>query len=536
MATALREAPPQPHPTPGNSIPATPGRPWLGRALLVAGVACIGALAVVLRTWGLMRFGINSDEAVYSGQAAALAGDATLLGHFSPFRAHPVLFQFVVSVAYRIAGVSDQIARLVAVGLGLATIPATYLAGRAMFTRRVALGGAALVAVAPYHVIVSRQAMLEVPLTLFVTLCLWAFARYRVARTWRWALLAGWLGGLAFLSKEAGILVLGIVAIVVAVEGGYRRRHLALALAAFAATAAPHLAATRIGHEASSVNGWGEYLIWQVSRPANHPFGFYAGNVESYLGWPLAVLAAVGVVLALRRRRRDPSLLLPLAWVAGTIALFQVWPVKGYHYLLPALPAACLLGAYAFEAGWQRLQAGRSRRTAQIAAAAALVALVGATGLLAAGRGPFGQDHGRIGEAGFSGIPGGREAALWLRDHSPAGARVLTIGPSAANIIRYYADRDAFAISVSPNPLRANPAYAPVRNADYELRWGLVEYLVFDSYSADRSPHFGHRLLDLAARYGTLVHEETVPRPAADGRVRMVPAFRVYRVNPVGSG
>ena len=42
--------------------------------------------------------GYNTDEAVYAGQAAAIAGVPYLKDMFPVFRAHPLLFQFILSL------------------------------------------------------------------------------------------------------------------------------------------------------------------------------------------------------------------------------------------------------------------------------------------------------------------------------------------------------------------------------------------------------------------------------------------------------
>ena len=44
------------------------------------------ALAAFLRLWQLNKLGFNSDEAVYSGQAAAIANDPVLKPFFPVFR------------------------------------------------------------------------------------------------------------------------------------------------------------------------------------------------------------------------------------------------------------------------------------------------------------------------------------------------------------------------------------------------------------------------------------------------------------------
>ena len=67
---------------------------------------------------------------------------------------------------------------------------------------------------------------------------------------------------------------------------------------------------------------------------------------------------------------------------------------------------------------------------------------------------------------------------------------MLTIGPSMANILQFYGQRKALGLSVSPNPLHRNPAYEPVSNANSEIRSNNIQYLVWDSYSAQRSSFF----------------------------------------------
>src|SRR5512140_1447937 len=70
---------------------------------IVAWVIVLIAMAAgaFLRLWQINAIGYNTDEAVYSGQAAAIAGVPGLKDNFPVFRAHPLLFQFLVSVVYR---------------------------------------------------------------------------------------------------------------------------------------------------------------------------------------------------------------------------------------------------------------------------------------------------------------------------------------------------------------------------------------------------------------------------------------------------
>src|SRR3954464_15951674 len=45
------------------------------------------------------------------------------------------------------------------------------------------------------------------------------------------------------------------------------------------------------------------------------------------------------------RRAKSWRETLLLAWIFAPVAFFQVWPVKGYQYLLPAAPPLTLLAA-----------------------------------------------------------------------------------------------------------------------------------------------------------------------------------------------
>jgi hypothetical protein len=135
--------------------------------------------------------------------------------------------------------------------------------------------------------------------------------------------------------------------------------------------------------------------------------------------------------------------------------------------------------------------------------------------------------------AGSGGVPGGREAGLWVRENVPAGATLMTIGPSMANIIQYYGHRRASGLSVSPNPLFRNPSYEPINNPDLEIRSGDIQYVVWDSFSAARTGYFSDRLLEYVNRYhGRALHTETIVTTTPSGEEVTLPVIIVYEVRP----
>src|SRR5215217_2913573 len=143
----------------------------------IISVTLVMSLAAGIRLWGLNQIGFNTDEAVYSGQAAAIAQVPVLKGIFPIFRAHPLLFQFVLALLFNF-GVSDLAARVLAVVIGVITVYIVYRLGSLMYGENTGILAALILALMPYHVIVSRQVLLDGPLVMCTTLTLYMLARY----------------------------------------------------------------------------------------------------------------------------------------------------------------------------------------------------------------------------------------------------------------------------------------------------------------------------------------------------------------------
>ena len=186
------------------------GRTWAQTLSLVLPLGVL-AIAAFVRLWQLDAVGFNTDEAVYSGQAAALANDPNLTPFFPIFRAHPLLFQFALADVFSLTGVSALNARIVSAAAGVLTVYVVYRLGRLLYDRPVGLIAALLLALMPYHVIVTRQVLLDGPMTLFATLALYTVAKYAITgeRTWLYA--TGAAMGLTFLSKETSVILLGAI-------------------------------------------------------------------------------------------------------------------------------------------------------------------------------------------------------------------------------------------------------------------------------------------------------------------------------------
>jgi hypothetical protein len=379
--------------------------------------------------------------------------------------------------------------------------------------------------VMPYHVIVTRQALLDGPMTFFATLTLYLLARYATNRKAMTLYGAAAAMGLTVLTKETGILYLSAAyaffALATEVRPPWRRSALALVITALVIL--PFPLSLLLGGGSESGSG---YLVWQLFREPNHVWSFYLSEVPRALG-PLLVLAAGLWVWEARTRWRWRETLL-LSWIVAPLAFFQLWPVKGYQYPLPIAVAVAVLGAR-YLSGLLEARRGDRRRRSM---ATATVAIVAGTLLLSSWSQVNATSAGEL-LAGTGGVPGGREAGRWIAENTPEGAVFITVGPSMANLIKFYGGRDAYGLSVSPNPLHRNPSYEPVENPDLRFRNNEIQYVMWDAFSASRSPFFSQKLLRYAELYnGRITFTYTVPVLSPSGGTTSKPVIVVYEVRP----
>ncbi len=103
-----------------------------------------------------------------------------------------------------------------------------------------------------------------------------------------------------------------------------------------------------------------------------------------------------------------------------------------------------------------------------------------------------------------------------------------------ANVIAFYGHRQAYGLSVSPNPLTRNPSYTAIENADLQLRDGAIQYVVWDSFSAARSRSFSNRLQAYVTRSTTAL--SSIPRrlksTTASGSTTVRPLIIIYELRP----
>lgn len=123
-------------------------------------------------------------------------------------------YPYLLGAVYALSGDSAEAGRLVGVALGALSVFLLYLIARRVWGRRIGLLAAALAAVFPPLVLLSRDLVSEtlfIPLELGAVLCVLNFRRS--GGELRWALAAGALCGVAALTRNTGFALLLPVAL-----------------------------------------------------------------------------------------------------------------------------------------------------------------------------------------------------------------------------------------------------------------------------------------------------------------------------------
>jgi 4-amino-4-deoxy-L-arabinose transferase-like glycosyltransferase len=333
------------------------------------------AVGAILRLWGL-QFGFphpfaRPDEEVIVDVALGVLSDPN--PHFFDW---PTLFMYLTAASYAglfaveraIGGaitdatvakaafepVLHLIPRAWSASAGIATIVVLFAAARELFSRRVALLAAALLAVAFLHVRDSHFGVTDVPVT-FLTMCaFWAGLRCATRGvTLRRVAMAGVLSGLAASTKYNSALVLLPVVVAIVLRTVWSEpRSMAVAVRAVAVLLACATLAFLAGTPFAVLDH--QTFITAVTAVRHHlanghvvmarGWTYHATFTLQYgLGIPLVVAAVLGACWLIARQ----------PWAAALVLAFPLpyYVVLGsgltvfVRYMLPIVPFLCLTAA-----------------------------------------------------------------------------------------------------------------------------------------------------------------------------------------------
>jgi hypothetical protein len=401
------------------------------------------------------------------------------------------------------------IGRFWSVALAIGALPLVFLIGRRVFDTRAGLVATAIWAVLPFPVFHAQIVRTDSAAVFFGLLALWLCLRLLAEPRTRYCVLAGVGVGLAVASRY--FMVALVPCLVMAALLPHRRAlRAALRSGAIAVASAvggflistpffvldPHevLKSLRAENAATSSSSGGLSHL---------------GNLRWYLGtaipaaftWPLIVLAAIGVLLVMRRRR-VPQLLL-LVFCASFLVVICASEVHQQQWVIQLLPVLTLLAAFALVAIADTLVAplGRVLRIRFLTP----VALVAITAVLLL------EPMSNLARADADASTG-QAARDWIVKHIPPGSRLI---------------EDSINVPLHGAPLHVDyrlhgPARAPIRNVSFGSSGQYLrldrhtrplafyqnagyEYLVVNRYWIDQATSSSARYPREAAFYRDLV-------------------------------
>lgn len=405
-------------------------------------------IAFFLRIWDIGWNGFNGDESIYSGQGASLLGEADFLKDFAIFRAHPLLLQSLVSFAFALFGLQDTVARMVPVIFGTLTVYVAYLLAKELFDRKIGLISSLILALLPFHIVFSRQVLLDVPLSFFVVLFLYFITRYKITERNIYSYWTGVSCGLCFISKEVGIIMFPIFIAYTIITHTLKLGKFFVFLLGFAFGVIPYVLLILIRQDA--VNALFTYATFQVNKEATiYSFRYASTLINEGFGYVLSLLIIVSVILILiecrstgSRKYRDQVILLVLT--LGTLFLFyQLLPSQGDRFLITLMPIGVILGCSFLVTNVVR------QWRAHVVLYIVLIPLIVLSNNFFISK-VFPVDDLKISDN--QGTPWMREAALWIKNNTPPDANVLTAQMTLANVIRFYSNHEVYTFELSSNP------------------------------------------------------------------------------------
>ena len=378
-----------------------PARPWhrLGLAALLVGSA-------VLYLWHLSINRYANDFYAAAIQAGSQSWKAWFFGSSDAANSitvdKPPLSLWIPGLVVRVFGLSSWSVLVPQALMGVATVAIVSAIGRRIAGPTAGLLAGTAFALTPVLVVMSRFDNPDTLLVLLLAAAAWATVRILDDGRLRWAVLAGGLLGLAFLTKQmqALIIVPAIAVAYLAFAAAPLRRRLIALLAALAslvvaagwwvlivelwpADSRPYIGGTQhnsiieltigynglgrvTGDEASGIGGApggsGAGMGHMLAAFGGHtgPLRMFSSAVGGQIAWLLPaalILGIVAIVLRGRAPRTDPErAVLVFAWLWLTSnALLMSYMAGIFHpyYTLAFAPPIAILVGVGTVRGWQ---------------------------------------------------------------------------------------------------------------------------------------------------------------------------------------
>ena len=296
------------------------------------------------------RYGEISREMVASGDWVT-----PRLNGFKYFEKPPLQY-WATAVFFTVFGEHDGVARLWTALLGLAGIALALYAGNQLFGPPIGGYAAAVLAGSPLYVVLGQVNTLDMSVTFFLSVAIFALALERPLWFWVGCALAVLSKGLIGIVLPAGTIVLYLL---LRRDGSLMRRlRIAPGVALFLVIAAPWFIAVSAANAEFAHFFFVQEHFQRFTTEMHqrvHPWWYFLPVLAAGMApWLVPLCRAA---LRAFRERSDAELLL-WCWALVVFVFFSASSSKLPPYILPIFPALALLAARSLTQGVLRVQSG----------------------------------------------------------------------------------------------------------------------------------------------------------------------------------
>jgi len=231
----------------------------------------------------------NMDEAIYGEVAKEVLklGDwVTLHFNYREWFDKPPLYIWLTAITFKVFGWSEFTTRLWSALSGMGGVIAVYFLGKSLFNRKVGFLSAAILATSPQYIIQSRLALLDVPLSFFISLSILFFYLAHTIPNKRWYYLLSYASmALATLTKGPiglllPVLIITVYLLLAGELGRIKEMMLFRGIILYLAIASPWYTIELIRHGEVFINN---FFILRTAARFLTPFEGHTGPVYYYV-------------------------------------------------------------------------------------------------------------------------------------------------------------------------------------------------------------------------------------------------------------
>lgn len=315
---------------------------------------CMGALLIFAYSW--VPGGLDVDSCNYAAVAKEILRTNNWLNLYDPvyqgvFYYHFPLSIWITALFFKLLGVSTFTAKLFSMISSLLLVGSIFYFGRMLKNKWVGFFAGASFLLTNHIVRLSRQCRMDLPVTLFITLAIFAFILAQ-RRSRGYYILFGLFTGLAILSKDIfGVFPLAIVFVYMLLRRQIKEFFHPLFISGLLSAAAPVLLWVWLDRGALFIPWFNWNFMHLLKSPGfTVPWYYYIrALIEKYFYFlPFALYGGyLALKTALADKKYEPCIL--IIWALIFPLAFSFGRQKLHYFILPAYPAASLLVGLTFE-------------------------------------------------------------------------------------------------------------------------------------------------------------------------------------------